>query len=79
MKLNVGDIFDGGNNQKITVVKVDNEKKVILFIFEGSGEPFVVTNDYWIENGYMQWHGSRYRSDIESAIETFRELVSKSN
>lgn len=79
MKLSVGDILIGGNNQRITVVKVDNEKEVILFLFEGSGEPFVVTNDYWIENNYMRWHGSRYRSDIESAIETFQELVSKTN
>lgn len=79
MKLNVGDIFVGGNNQRITVIKVDNENEVILFLFEGSGQPFVVTNNYWIENEHMCWHGSRYRGDIESAIETFKELTSKSN
>lgn len=33
----------------------------------------------WIENGHMRWNGSRYRSDIESAIEIFQELVSTSN
>ncbi|MBA4698507.1 MAG: hypothetical protein H2212_03655 [Ruminococcus sp.] len=73
--LSIGDVYIGGNNQRVTILKVDNKKDVILFLFEGASEPFGITNSYEINDGYIRWSVSRYRNDLESAIETFNKLV----
>ena len=48
--------------QKVTVIS--ETAGVIMLLFHGSGEPFVVTDSYEIEDGKIRWFGSRYRKDI---------------
>lgn len=77
MDINIGDVFIGGSEKKCTVIKINNTKGVILFLFEGSGQPFVVTNSFEVDGNYIRWQGSRYRENIDSALEVFNELTDR--
>lgn len=73
--MKIGDTFSAGCDQKVTVLAFDASEEILLILLERSGEPFVVVNNYDIQNGYMSWVGSRYKRNIIDATRTFCELA----